>query len=289
MKKILFAIAGMLLLASFKTDKPAYLIYTAKVEDASYADMLKAASSADVVLFGEMHNNPICHWLQLELTKDLYEKKKDKLILGAEMFERDDQPVLDEYISKLIKESNFKKEAKLWPNYDTDYKPLVDFAREKGLTFAASNVPRRYAALVNASGFEALEKVAQDQRKYIAPEGFPYDPELPGYKKMLEAEPGMSSSHVSENLPKAQALKDATMAHTISQHAAGNKVFLHFNGTYHSDNFEGIVWYLAHYSPGLKVMTIASTEMADISKPGENVKGLADFIIAIPENMTKTY
>ena len=89
-------------LLAFKSDKPAYLIYGVKGKPVDYKEMLAEALKADIVLFGEHHDNPITHWLQLELTRDLFEKKKDGLILGAEMFEADDQLVLDEYLQGLI-------------------------------------------------------------------------------------------------------------------------------------------------------------------------------------------
>jgi uncharacterized iron-regulated protein len=53
----------------------------------------------DVVFFGENHNSSINHWLQLKITEALYEKKNGQLILGAEMFERDNQPQLNQYLN----------------------------------------------------------------------------------------------------------------------------------------------------------------------------------------------
>ena len=89
---ILFAFTLM----AMKADKEAYRIYNQKGKKSSYARMFKQALEADVILFGELHNNPICHWLQLELTDDIYQEKADKLVLGAEMFERDGQ-LIPEY------------------------------------------------------------------------------------------------------------------------------------------------------------------------------------------------
>ena len=101
------------------------------VNIADYKELLKAASEADIVFFGELHDNSLCHWLELELTKDLYEARKEKLVLGAEMFETDNQLLVNEYVTQFIRKKDFEAEAKLWPNYRTDYAPLVDFAREK--------------------------------------------------------------------------------------------------------------------------------------------------------------
>jgi uncharacterized iron-regulated protein len=82
------------------------------------------------VFFGELHDNPIAHWLELQVTKDLYTEKGGKLVLGAEMFEADNQVVLDEYLKGIITGKQFETEAKMWQNYATDYKPMVDFAQK---------------------------------------------------------------------------------------------------------------------------------------------------------------
>lgn len=107
--------------------------------------MLKRLTDKDVLLFGEYHNNAIAHWLQLEVTKDLKEKRE--LVLGAEMFERDNQEALDLYLAGTIKQKQLDSMARLWKNYPTDYAPLVNFAKEHKIAFAATNVPRRYAAM----------------------------------------------------------------------------------------------------------------------------------------------
>jgi len=93
--------------------KPAYRLYRENGKKTKYEKMLVAASEADIVLFGEYHNNPIVHWLQLELTRDLYLIKGEKMVLGAETFESDNQLILDEYFSGLITEEKFEEEARL--------------------------------------------------------------------------------------------------------------------------------------------------------------------------------
>ncbi len=273
---------------AMKSDKPAYQFFDAKSKKADYRDVLKAAMQSDIVFFGEMHNSPICHWLQLELTKDLYQEKKESLVLGAEMFESDNQLLLDEYLSGKIKEKNFEEEARLWKNYKTDYKPLVRFALDNNLKFVATNVPRRYAALVNSKGFDALDDLSPEAKSLLPPLPIPYDGELNGYKSMVEMMRSMDSTHATDNIARAQALKDATMAHFILQNWQGGQLFLHFNGTYHSENFEGIVWYIKQADPEIKVLTIASAEQEDLDSLSGESKGIADFILCIPTDMTKT-
>ncbi len=270
-----------------KSDKPAYCLYTEKGKPTSYQSLLEDAAKADIVMFGELHNVSICHWLQLELTKDLYRLKGKKLILGAEMFETDNQLLINEYLSGSIKEKNFESEVKLWPNYKTDYKPLMTFARDSSLRFVATNVPRRYASMVNKSGFEALDNLDQEAYRLIADRPIPFDPELGCYKNMLK-EMG-ESDHVSQTITMAQALKDATMAQSILRNWSQGNTFLHFNGTYHSDNFEGIVWYLKKSAPNLRILTISTVEIPDVEKLTEEQEGKGDYIIAIPESMSRTY
>jgi len=271
----------------FSQHLPAYQLFNKNGREVHFGYLLKKAADAQVVLFGEFHNNPISHWLQLELSRELADKKGQNLVLGAEMFEADNQLILNEYLSGLITERSFRAEAKLWRNYETDYRPLVELAKERNISFIATNIPRRYAAMVNQRGFEALEVLSKDARGYIAPLPIAYDPELPGYKAMLQME-GMPG-HFGTNLPKAQAIKDATMAHFIFQNLMPEGLFIHFNGAYHSNNFEGIYWYLRRFNPELRILTISTVEQDSVTELDEGNKGIADFIIAVPKTMTKTH
>jgi len=292
-KILLFVLASFIMLVAATSDKPAYRLFNTKGKIVDYGDLLKEAKKADIIFFGEMHDNPICHWLELELTKDLYNEKKEKLILGAEMFETDNQLLLKEYISKMIRKKDFEAEAKLWKNYATDYAPIVDFAREHGIKIVATNIPRRFAAIVNLKGFEGLDSINAYQRGMIAPLPIKFDPELDCYKKMKEAMGGdAGGAHNSDNIVKAQAIKDATMAHFILKNGMEGMTFLHFNGSYHSDSYQGIVWYVKEYNKrnefDLKILTISSVEQGSPEELDEKNMGLADFIICTPEDMTKT-
>ena len=277
---------------SFSQDKPAYKVFTGEGKRADYEDILKEIKKTDVVFFGELHDNPIAHWLELEITKSLFAAKGKNLVLASEMFETDNQLLIDEYFAGIINESSFESEVRLWKNYATDYKPLLNFARQNELKFVASNIPRRYASVVSSGGFEGLQKVSPEGLKYIAPLPVEYDPELACYKDMLSMGSeigGKMEKKVSENLPKAQAIKDATMAKSIANSWQAGKMILHFNGSYHSDRHMGIIWYLDRYNPSIKVATITTVLQDDIDKMDEENKGAADFVIVIPSSMTGTY
>mgnify|MGYP006333249029 FL=1 len=283
MRKITLIIFLFVTIISVAQDKKAYQIFDKNGKKTSYEKLLKAGEKADVVLFGEYHDNSVVHWLQLEFTKDLAQKKD--LVLGAEMLEADNQTQVNQYLKGEINQKQLDSSARLWKNYKTDYKPLVDFAKEKKFSFIATNVPRRYASLVFKKDLVALDSLSAQEKSWIAPLPIEFDINLPGYKSMM----GMQGGHAGEKMPKAQAIKDATMAYFINKNRKENSVFIHYNGTYHSDNFEGINWYLRKLDAGIKIVTIATVEQKDITKLEAEHYNKADFILVIDEDVTKTY
>lgn len=267
----------------FSQNKPAYKLYNANGNKVSYKKMIDKMGEADVVLFGEHHNNPIVHWLQLEATSDLFASRK--LTLGAEMFEADNQSQLNDYLSGKITQKAFDTVARLWENYPTDYKPLVDFAKENNLKFIATNIPRNFANAVYKGGFQSLDSLSAQEKLWMSPLPIKYDANLPGYVKIVK----MMGGHGGDNLPKAQAIKDVTMAYFILKNREKDKLFMHYNGSYHSDDFEGIYWYLKQSAPTLKIVTVSVVETKNVKKLDKENKGKADFMIVVVETMTKTH
>ena len=287
MKNILITVSIFVAMsfAKMHSNKDAYIIYDSKGKKTDYNQLLAEAKKADIILFGELHDNPICHWLQKELTQDVFTDKKEKLTLGAEMFEADDQIALNEYLAGRLSEKTLKDEVKLWTNFGTDYKPLLDFAKTNKLKFVADNIPRRYANLVYSRGVAALDSIDAEAKKWIAPLPFKYDGTLKCYKDIFENAGG----HGGENLPKSQAIKDATMAYFILKNWSKGQTFIHYNGAYHSNNHQGIEWYLKQQNPDLKILVISSTEQTDINQLEAESNDSGDFIICTPSSMTKTY
>lgn len=237
----------------------------------------------DIVLFGEEHNNPISHWLQLELTIKLDETRD--VILGAEMMEADNQLALNQFMEGKMSRKIMDTAVRLWPNYKTDYEPLVDYAKENNLPFVATNIPRRFANRVFKEGFEVLETLTEEEKSWMAPLPMKFEPELPRYKNILV----MMGEHGSPKLVMAQATKDATMAYFILSNYKSGSLFIHYNGNYHSDFHEGILWYLQQDRPDLNYGTISTVSQSQIGKLDAEHKGVADFIICVDEEMTKTH
>jgi uncharacterized iron-regulated protein len=284
MKKTLIILIAILTYSLTYSQVPqAFKLFSSNGKAVSMKKMLKDLEDADIILIGEYHNNPISHWIEYEVSN--YLASKYDVILGAEMFEADNQENFTKYLKNEIDKEAFDTLVRLWPNYETDYSQIVLLAKRKKIDFIATNIPRRYASMVHKGGFEALNSISEDEKQWIAPLPIEFDPELPGYKKIGS----MMMGHSSPNLPKAQAIKDATMAYFILQNYKPGYKFIHYNGCYHSDNYEAILWYLKRKQPELNYKTITTVTQKDVNKLYDDNKGKADFIICVDSNMTNSY
>ncbi|TGE23206.1 ChaN family lipoprotein [Hymenobacter metallicola] len=281
----------LLALLSFRADdKPAYRLFAGSGKVSSYDKMLRELATADVVFFGEQHNDPIAHWLELQLTKDLLRLRQGQLVLGLEMFERDVQPLVDAYATGELTDKAFEEQSRPWPNYGTDYKPMLMLAKEQKFRVVGTNVPRRYASQVAKGSLSVLEALPTTEKAWLAPLPVTVDYELPGYKNMAKMFGG-DAAHAAgvQNIIQAQALKDATMAHFLNQARPAGHLLLHINGSYHSDNHDGILAYLRQVNPTLKVRTISTVSQEQLGKLDQENEQKADFVLTIPQDMTKTY
>lgn len=271
-------------------NKPAYQLFKNNGKAADYNKMIKDLAESDMVFFGEYHNNPISHWLQLEMSKSFFEIKRDKLFFGAEMFENGNQLVLNEYLEGFYAEDKMLPEiTQLWGNYITDYKPLVDFAKDNNLRFIATNIPRRYASMLSKKGMDALKELSPEALAMIGPDLETYfDPTVKAYAEMADKMGG----HVPPNMLNiqiAQASKDATMAHFSLQNFNPGEFLFHFEGSYHSNYNQGIIWWINKIQPGLNIKsitTVMQSEWDEMSK--EDKAEIANYIIVVADSMTLT-
>ena len=270
-------------------NKPAYQLFKSNGKVAEYEKMIKDLAESDMVFFGEYHNNPISHWLQLEMSKSFFEIKGDKLFFGAEMFENGNQLVLDEYLNDFYPEDKMLPEiTQLWSNYKTDYKPLVTFAKKNNLRFIATNIPRRYASMLNKKGMDALKELSPEGLDMIGPdlETF-FDPTVKAYAEMADKMGG----HVPPNMLNiqiAQASKDATMAHFSLKNFKPGDFLFHFGGSYHSNYNQGIIWWINRIQPGINIKsitTVLQSEWDEMSKEDKNE--IADYFIVVSDSMTR--
>jgi uncharacterized iron-regulated protein len=270
--------------------KPAYQLFSSDGEIAEYGDMIQSLSKSDMVFFGEYHNNPISHWMQLEMSKSFHEIKGEKLYFGAEMFEAGNQLVIDEYLKGFYPEDKMIPEiTQMWSNYKTDYKPLLDFAKDHNLRFIATNIPRRYASMIYKKGLDVLNELSPEALELINPDVEKYfDPSVKAYAEMAE----MMGGHVPENMlniQAAQAAKDATMAHFSLKNFSEGDFLFHFEGSYHSNYDQGIIWWINQIQPDLRIKSITTVSQSEWDKMTDEEKStIADYIIVVADSMTQT-
>ena len=266
----------------------AYKLYDHAGKEITYQSLIKALSEPDVVFIGEMHNCVVTHWLELKILQSLHAIHGEKLEVGMEMFEADTQLIIDEYLNNIISGDRFEEEARIWPNYSTDYAPIVYYVKDNRLPLIATNVPRRYANVVKNRGMAYLDSLSSDAKHYLPPLPIRYVENAnaaSGFAMMGLM--GKNKGADPERMAQAQAIKDATMGWSIAKNLHGK--FLHFNGSYHSDAQEGIIPYLLQYRPGTTFTTIRAVRQEDISYLEDDYKGLADYYICVPEDMNTSY
>lgn len=263
----------------------AYLIFTGDGQQVDFDQVIRKTNDKSHIFFGELHNNPISHWLQLELTQALFDDHGERLVIGTEMFEADNQLLIDEYFADQISQKNFEEETRLWKNYKTDYKPILEFAKKNKLKLIATNVPRRYANMVYHKGLAVLSEFTEEAKSYMAPLPIEIDTTQASYQEITQ----MVEGHQGKNMMEAQAIKDATMAYFILENSTRKTVFLHLNGSYHSDRKEGVVNFLSRDIPLRKILTITTVSQDNIDQLDEKNHQLADFIIVVDSDMTKTH
>lgn len=274
--------------AQEKLYKETHKIYSGKGKEVGYYAMLERLKEADVVLFGELHNNTLVHWLQLSVISDLHAQNRP-LTLGAEMYSTDQQMDIDEFLSKIQDDESFENNTKQWPNYKIDYKPVLQFARDQSIPFYACNAPRTLSLIAARKGLDTINAINSDSiRSLLAPLPLEVDFSAPGYKELMEEDFGSTHGMSTEKMVVAQALKDATMAHNIASNLEDGKTFIHLNGDFHSKGFGGIYWYLKKTNKKLDVITISSVEAAYCSFP-EEAKKAADFVISLSPDIPKSY
>lgn len=269
----------------------AYRLFDNSGAEVDFSTMIDSLAKADVVFIGENHNCPISHWMELEVTRALFDRHGKKLVMGEEMMEADNQLIFDEYLTGLTSYDRFEAEARLWDNYSTDYYPTIYFAKENGIPFVATNIPRRYANAVSSNGLECLENFSDEAKTYMPPLPIPYEADNSEMEEKFGAMMMFSrrSPEEMQLLAEAQALKDATMAWFIAKNMKEDSKFLHINGSMHSDNNEGILPYLLKYRPGTKTATVTARRQDEIDKIDPDYLGAADFYIVVPTDFPTSY
>jgi uncharacterized iron-regulated protein len=270
--------------------------------DGQTVDLNKIASDqSNVYFFGEFHDNSFLHQKEIDFLKALYKKNKN-IAISMEMFERDVQDKLNEYLAGKIKEKDFLKETRAWPNYKTDYKPIIEFAKKHNLPVIAANIPRRYAAMMRKKGVKAIETLPKNERKFIARKyAFKDDQYRKEFFKVMNSNmgnkmPKQLKNKIFQKYYTAQCLKDETMAESIAQFIKKHPktVIIHYNGDFHSRYHLGTVQKLQDRIKDRKITVISPviTNNKDEIKYYPQLSDIGDYLIIFykpaPKNNKET-
>jgi uncharacterized iron-regulated protein len=257
-----------------------YKIYSsAKQKLITIDDIVNDMANADVLFFGEEHNDSTGHYLEYALFKKLSNKFPGDAALSMEMFETDCQLPLNEYLEDLIREKSLITDARTWPNYK-DYKPMVDYAKLNHIPVIAANAPSRYTHLVSVNGLMALDRLSPAAQSYIPPP--PIDAATGPYYEKFTAIMGGHDASGGMQMYQAQSLWDATMGWSIAGFNKTHKDYkiLQINGGFHSEEKLGAVTQLKKYAPKIRVLNIAAYSDDSFDNPDwSKFTKLGDYIV----------
>jgi uncharacterized iron-regulated protein len=263
----------------------------ARVSVQQAADALK---DEDVVFMGEWHDHAGNHLAEMRLFRAFY-AQDPQLTLSLEMFERDVQPVLDDYMAGRIGEDALRRRGRAWGNYAESYRPLVEFAKDHSLPVIAANAPASVVRCVGIEGPGYLARMPADKRSWAAAElhlaDGPYKTKFLNFLAEDDAH-GQDANRTEEEKKAAaeksfasQVVRDDTMAESIFlalQKNPGRKI-VHVTGAFHVEGALGTVERLRLRAPSLKIAVIVPVEAEHPDMPGfkpEDAKG-ADFVFLL--------
>jgi len=241
----------------------------------------------DVVFVGEAHGHAANHYVQSKLFAGLYGKHNNQA-LSMEQFERSQQGIMDQYLAGEIGEETLVHDGKAWDHYRSSYRPLVEFAKNKGLAVIAAEVPGNMVSCVGERGPDFLHEVTGEPRNWIADELHVGDgPYKDRFYAFLNATAGHQVTGDLSDAEKeqrkfrrfsAQVSRDDTMAMSIYQYLQdhpGDHV-MHIDVSFHSAGLLGTVERLLMRDPDLTVANVHPILVDDPEHPSFDAKDVGE-------------
>ncbi|ELC9555164.1 ChaN family lipoprotein [Vibrio alginolyticus] len=235
-----------------------YQLYTPSGEHIALSKLPIELQQADVILIGEWHTHAGVHRFQTDMLKQLTSYDRS-LALSMEQFTRDKQPVVDAYLRGEIGEQYLMKQANAWPNYESDYRPLVEFAKQKNLPVIAANAPKSIVRCIGRQGLDYINKLDDDQRMFIAQA---INTGSSPYKEKFMASMHHGKPEQTEKQFAAQVTWDETMAESIVSYLDDNPgaQVVHVAGKFHTEQGLGTAASILSRNSSLKVVVISPTD-----------------------------
>ncbi|AUI86551.1 hypothetical protein BS333_09245 [Vibrio azureus] len=232
-----------------------YQLYTPTGEAVSLQTLPTELKQADVILIGEWHTHPGIHRFQAELLNQVSGAQR-QVALSMEQFSRDTQTPLNHYLDNKIGEQFLKQQTRAWPNYESDYRPLIELAKHKQIPVIASNAPKNIVRCIGREGIDYLNKLDEKERLWVART---INTQSRPYKDKFMSSMHHGPTEQTERQYAAQITWDETMAESITDYLSqfpGSQI-IHIAGNFHIEQGHGIKQSILDRNPNLSVMIIS--------------------------------
>lgn len=257
-----------------------YQLYTPEGQPIQLQEWKQKTQQADVILIGEWHTHTGIHRFQTDILT-LLSQSNSPIALSMEQFSRDAQPIINEYLQGDIGEQTLISKGNAWPNYESDYRPLIEYSKQAQMDVIAANAPKTIVRCIAKNGLEYLDKLSQEKRSYVATH---IDLKESAYKRkfMASMHHGEPSKHL--NMYASQLAWDATMAESIVnyKHANPNTKIVHIAGKFHTEGGLGTAAQIKQLDPNLQLIIITPVDTISQDKNDYQLQ-----VIAPPERYKK--
>jgi uncharacterized iron-regulated protein len=234
------------------------------------ATLLARTNKADVVLLGEIHDNPLQHELQQKLLKTRIDATVRPALMPALMMEQLDaesQPALDQALAGSNRDEVLNSVTSLIKFSDWQaYQPFLAIAVDNKLPVIAANTPNRKLQPVIWSGYAAYDA---GELKRLAVEQV-WSESRQNYLEthMGGAHCGKLRDELRGGLARSQRLRDALMVDSaVSSIDRGVVAIV---GSSHARRDIGLPLYFAARAPSARLLSLAFIEVSPgVTDPGK--------------------
>ena len=185
-------------------------------------------SGADVLFLGEQHDDPATHRLEAATLEGLA-RRRGNIVLAMEMFERDVQPSLDDYLSGRSTETEFLAESRALAALRhrlpsaRRVRARLEMARGRERRAAPARQPRVAPRPQDHPGLDQRRRTARSRRAISC---CPHDDYFGKFAKTMADMPSHSGDSTKESaaeraamierIYQAQCIKDETMGESVA-------------------------------------------------------------------------
>lgn len=271
---------------------------------ATWAAVVNDAAAADVVIIGEIHGHPLGQAFQAALFEDVL-KISPQACGALEFFERDQQAGLDDYLSGVTNDAEFRKATGRNPgSYTFGHRAIVEACKAAKRPVIAANAPRRYVRLARTDSFDRLAALGAEQRRlFRIPDKMPEDGYRDRFMKLMhrpeaethgdakpldektKSEREAEAKSKAEAMFRSQSVWDWTMAESVAE-AMGttsnrkSRPVVLIVGEFHIAHSGGLVQALRSLRPNAKILTISNVPENAKTLRSEDT-GRANYVVYI--------